>query len=79
MAKIKAATDIKDLGIYMCSNKKFDFYIEKVTKKARVLRTFATRALEPMMTLFKAVVLPHLEYSCQVWSPVTLGLIRGLQ
>ena len=61
--KIKAATEIKDLGIYMCSNGKFGFHIEKVTKKVQqmmkwVLRTFTMQAPKPIITLFKAVVLP---------------------
>ena len=32
-----------------------------------------------MMTLFKAMVLPLVEYCCQVWSPKKLYLIRKLE
>ena len=32
-----------------------------------------------MLILFKAVILPHLEYGCQVWSPVIMGTIRKLE
>ena len=43
------------------------------------LRVFKTRAVEPMMTLFKALVIPHLEYCCQLWSPHLLKDIRRLE
>ena len=32
-----------------------------------------------MLVLYKAVVLPHLEYCCQVWNPVAIGGIRKLE
>ena len=44
-----------------------------------VLRVFKTRAVEPMMTLFKTMVAPHLEYCCQLWSPNLLKDIRRLE
>ena len=44
-----------------------------------VLRTFATRKAEPRLLLYKIILLPHLEYCCQVWFPVSLGSIRRLE
>ena len=44
-----------------------------------VLRTFKTRDPDPMLVLFRAVVLPHLEYCCQAMSPATLRDIRKLE
>ena len=44
-----------------------------------VLRTFETREVEPMKLLFKSLVIPILEYSCQLWSPKKLYLIRRLE
>ena len=44
-----------------------------------VLRTFTMRGPESMTTVFRAVVLPHLKYTCQLWSPVSLGHIRKLE
>ena len=44
-----------------------------------VLRVFRTREEEPMMTLFRAMVIPHLEYCCQLWSPHLLRDIRRLE
>jgi hypothetical protein len=32
-----------------------------------------------MITLFKALVIPILEYCCQLWTPFTLGAVRQLE
>ena len=32
-----------------------------------------------MMTLFSSLVIPHMEYCCQLWSPHLLGDIRRLE
>ena len=82
--ELDEVSKIRDLGVLMENTGKFSLQVEKVTKKARqmmgwILRTFKTRAPDPMIVLFRAVVLPHLEYCCQVGSPVTLGEIRKLE
>ena len=40
---------------------------------------FETRVKTAMLVLFKAMVIPVLEYSCQLWSPGTVGLMRKLE
>ena len=32
-----------------------------------------------MLVLYRAVVLPHLEYCCQLWTPTSLGQIRKIE
>ena len=44
-----------------------------------ILRVFRTRDKDTLMTLFRSLVLPHLENSCQMWSPHLLGDIRRLE
>lgn len=44
-----------------------------------LLQTFATRDPDPMLTLYKAIVLPHLEYGCQLRSTTTIGYIRKVE
>ena len=44
-----------------------------------VLRTFRTREASVMLVLFKALVLPRVEYSSQLWSPVNIGKIRRIE
>ena len=43
------------------------------------MRVFETRDVVSMVTLFKALVLPHLEYCSQLWSPSSVGEIRKLE
>ena len=81
---IEVVEDVKDVRVVMSSNGKFTKHIETSIRKARkmigwVLLTFATRNPDPMLILYKAIVLPHLEYCCQVWNPVTLGGIRKFE
>jgi hypothetical protein len=44
-----------------------------------IRRTFRTREAEPMITLFRALVIHILEYCRQLWTPFTLGAIRQLE
>ena len=34
-----------------------------------ILRTFRTRETTSLLTLYKSLVIPLLEYCCQLWSP----------
>ena len=67
-------SDVMDLGIFMSSNCSFEFHIQNLCKKCSklsgwILRTFTTRdsITMSMMTLFKSLVLPRLDY---LWFPV---------
>ena len=64
----------KDLGVHF--NQKGDFSDHIKVKKAKakqmsgyILRTFLTRKIDPLMLLFKSLVLPIIDYSCVVWNP----------
>ena len=83
-SEIERVPSLRDLGVTMTNNAKFDEQVKNVVKKARkmlgwLLRTFKTRDPAPMLTLYRAVVLPHAEYCCQLWSPTTLGAMRKLE
>ena len=82
--EIVMSTEIRDLGITMSASGNFEEQINNSVLKGsqmagRILRTFQTRDPIPMMTLFKAMVLPAVEYCCQVWSPKKLYLIKKLE
>ncbi len=75
---------IRDLGITLSCDGNFTQHIHNVVKKARsqagwILRTFRTREMRPMLTLYKSLVIPLLEYCCQLWSPWRAGERQSLE
>ena len=48
-------------------------------KCAWILRVFKTRDRLSLVTLWKSLVAPVLEYCCQLWNPSTIGLIQSLE
>ena len=65
---------IKDLGVYISSNLTWIRHIEETVSKARLmsgwaLRTFQTREVEPMITVWNSLIRPHLDYCSPLWSP----------
>ena len=63
-----------DLGVNFNTKGNFSDQIQIKKAKAKkmsgyILRTFVIRNPQPMLTLFKSLVLPHIEYSCIVWNP----------
>ena len=49
------------------------------SKIAWVLRTFQSRHRTPMLTLWKSLILCHLDYCSQLWSPSAVGNIQSLE
>ena len=73
MEIINPSDNILDLGIFMSSNWSSEFHIQKLCKKCStlsgwILRTFTTRYIITMMTLFKSLVFPRLDYGSKLWS-----------
>ena len=62
----------------------FQKQITEVIKKAKnltswILRTFSSRSFNCMITLYKSLVIPILEYCSVLWSPTAVGLIQRLE
>ena len=81
---IEAKTEVTDLGVLMSSSANFRSQIDQIIKKAKerlswIFRVFLTREPKPMLTLYRALVLPILEYCSQLWHPVQLGVSRSLE
>ena len=81
---IKKSTEIKDLGVIMDSDASFEIHVQTMISKARkqagwILRTFRTRDQVSMLTLYRATVLPILEYCSQLWCPNRVGQIRDIE
>ena len=81
---IKVVEHAKDLGVIMSSTGTFKQHVGNVISTSSqlcswVLRTFRTRQKLPMMTLWKSLIRPKLEYCCQLWCPTQTGDIQRLE
>ena len=75
---------VKDLGVTMGAEASFRKHIKSVVETANsqcgwILRTFRTRAITPMLTLWKSMVLCKLDYCSQLWCPSEKGDIQLLE
>ena len=75
---IKSSEIVQDLGVGMSVNCSFKAHINSVVEDAKsragwVLRTFKDRRPLAMLTLWKSMVLPKLEYCSQLWCPTKKG------
>ena len=75
---------VRDLGVSMSSDGTFSDHITNIRDSANnlvgwVLRTFRTRSKIPMLTLWKSIIRPKLDYCSQLWNPTATGLIQSLE
>ncbi|XP_076044744.1 uncharacterized protein LOC143027351 [Oratosquilla oratoria] len=82
--KITPKAHVKCLGIYLGDDATFQHHIMQIMKRARgmaswVLRTFSSREVQVMLTLWKALIQPILDYCSQLWSPHKRGDIQKLE
>ena len=82
--QIEEKENLRDLGIQLSSNLKFNNHIETTITKAQkmsfwILRTFKSREKVPLMTLFKQMVLGTLEYCCPLRSQIDTLSIEKLE
>ena len=81
---IEEKEHVKDLGITMSNDCSFKVHIDNVIETAKrisswILRTFRTREITPMLTLYKSLVRPILEYGSALWAPIAKGKIQRLE
>ena len=74
----------KDLGVMISEDATFNSHIENIQTKCRqlmgyVLRSFRTRDPTTLMTLWKAIVIPHIDYCSQLWAPHQQQYIMRLE
>ena len=82
--QIESTATVKDLGITMENNCSFQQHITNIVESAKrmsawVFRTFTTRERLPLMTLYKSLVRPLLEYSSALWCPISKADIKRLE
>jgi ribonuclease P/MRP protein subunit RPP40 len=75
---------VRDLGVTMSNDGSFKQHITNMCTSARnmcawILRTFQSRSAELMLTMWKSLVLPILDYCSQLWSPTKVGQIQEIE
>ena len=65
---------VRYLAILLINTATSGLHIRNIVKSARVklgwvLRMFQSQERSLMLTLFKSLVIPFLEYCCQLWNP----------
>ena len=65
---------IKDLGIMIDEDISYIYQLNKAVNKTRqksawVLRTFSTRKIEFIRTMWNSCIQCHLDYRCILWAP----------
>ena len=74
-----------DLGIIMNSDLNFKDHVHHIHTKCKrdmsqIFRTFNTRKRFPMMTLWKTLIVPKIDYCSQLWSPMlNIGEMQELE
>ena len=82
--RIEEKSDLKDLGIQMSADLTFSKQINKVTTSCRklsgwVMRTFRTRSVRVMVTIWKSLLQSNLDYCSQLWSPYLASDINRIE
>ena len=82
-SKITKVDHVKDLGVIMSSNLKFNDHMTHIISRCKqltrwLLRTFKSRDKLSMMTLWKTLILSRLDYCSQLWSPNKVGDMQEL-
>lgn len=85
--KIERKLQVRDLGVIISEDATFEDHLEKIVSKCKqlmgyILRTFKARDPETLLTLWKAIIIPHMDYCSQLWAPHKqnhVGKLEGLQ
>ena len=74
----------KDIGVIIDPALSFDAHISAKIKKANsvlgiIARSFEYKDKDIMLTLYKALVRPHLEYANQIWAPYLVKHVVAIE
>ena len=84
---IQEPQEVKDLGVLFSPDLSFRAHIDKMRKQTNkligwVFRTFRTRSKKVMMTVWRSLIQPKLDYCSQLWSPsdaTTINMLEDIQ
>ena len=83
-AIINSKDHVKDLGVTVSADGTFKEHMNKICQSAKnmcawILRTFKSRSPDLMLTTWKSLVLPILDYCSQLWCPQKKGDIQQIE
>ena len=75
---------VKDLGVWLSADGTWTHHIGDIVRRANMISgwifcAFKSRSPEVLLTLYKALVRPILEYCCLVWYPTEVGDIQVVE
>ena len=81
---IETKEQVKDLGFTLDINMMYNQHIQDQIQKVKnisawIYRTFKSRKVDLMLTLWKSLAIPHLDYCSQLWSPWKRSLTQQLE
>ena len=81
---IEQSSSLRDLGVIMTDNGRFEDHIIKVVKTVRqkvgwILRSFYTRRTDIMKQLWKSLVQCHIDYCSQLYMPGTASGMQAIE
>ncbi|KAL5251660.1 hypothetical protein ACHWQZ_G017138 [Mnemiopsis leidyi] len=81
---IEPQVTVRDLGVYVSNERSWTLHIEKTIQGARqmaawALSAFRDRSTIVMLTLYKSLVRPKLEYCSPVWNPHKVSDIQKIE
>ena len=82
--EIEETDHFKDLGIIYDNSLSFSRHISSISSRGKaksnfILKSFATRNPAILFKLFSTYVRPILEFSCEVWDPTLVTLIKEVE
>ena len=83
-AIISEEDQVRDLGVTMHRSGSFSQQISNIVASGKkqcgwLLRTFNTREISPMLSLWKSLIQSKMEYCSQLWCPLKVGEIQALE
>ena len=81
---IERFTSLRDLGVILSEDGRFDNHIDKVSKQVRqkvgwILRSFYTRKTSHLKHLWKTLVQCHVDYCSQLYLPGQAGNMQAIE
>ena len=81
---ISEKKSVKDLGVILNTDMSYKQHIDSQVQKVKnisswIYRTFKTRDKTVMITLWKSLAIPHLDYCSQLWAPSKRYLMQELE